>query len=42
MVKTQIGDVDMKHFTPDYKPWDQLQPEDRWGMRDPTRSGSML
>ncbi|WP_425055506.1 flavin-containing monooxygenase [Pseudomonas abyssi] len=23
MVKTQIGDVDMKHFTPDYKPWDQ-------------------
>ena len=26
----------------DYKPWDQLQPEDRWGMWDPTRSGSML
>ncbi|MAG65874.1 MAG: FAD-containing monooxygenase EthA [Pseudomonadales bacterium] len=23
MVKTQVGDVDMKHFTPDYKPWDQ-------------------
>lgn len=23
MVKTQIGDVDMKHFTPNYKPWDQ-------------------
>ena len=23
MVKTQVGDVDMKHFPPDYKPWDQ-------------------
>ena len=23
MVETQVGDVDMKHFTPDYKPWDQ-------------------
>merc|ERR1719379_907476 len=21
----------------DYEPWDQLQPEDRWGLKDPTR-----